>query len=121
MEVQQKCFLSLDRMETRNPDLIARVIYLTIEQGGRRTPAGNGHRPQTKFEGLRGITPAEQVFTDEREYILPGDSAEAKITLVSKDAFKGELYAGQMFEFFDNEKPVGTGTILKVLNSELAR
>jgi translation elongation factor EF-Tu-like GTPase len=108
-------------METRNPDLIARVIYLTIDQGGRRTPAGSGHRPQTKFEGLMGITPAEQIFTDEREYILPGDSAEAEITLVSKDAFRRSLYAGQMFEFFDNDKLIGTGTILRVLNSELSR
>lgn len=108
-------------METRNPDLLARVIYLSIEQGGRRTPAGNGHRPQTKFEGSGKTTPAEQVFTDEREYILPGDSAEAEITLVAKEAFKGELYAGQIFEFFDNDKLIGTGTILKVLNGELAR
>ena len=120
-DAAEKNVHTFSMMETRNPDLVARVIYLTIEQGGRRTPAGNGHRPQTKFEGLRGLTPAEQIFTDKREYILPGDAAEAEITLVTKDQFRRSLYAGQMFEFFDNDKLIGTGTILKVLNGELSR
>lgn len=105
----------------KKPDLIARVAYYTAEQGGRRTPAVTGHRPQTKFEGASATTPAEQVFADEMEYILPGGSAQAEITLVSKAAFAASLYEGQMFEFFDGEKPIGSGTVLKVLNPELKR
>lgn len=104
---------------TRTPDLIARVTYLTTEKGGRRTPAGTGHRPHTKFDGNSNITPAEQVFEDEREYILPGESSGAEITLVSREKFGKSIYAGQAFEFFDGDKLIGTGTVLQVLNKEL--
>jgi translation elongation factor EF-Tu-like GTPase len=104
---------------TRDPDLIARITYLTIAQGGRRTPAGTGHRPHTRFEGRNDIIPVEQVFADEKELILPGDSSDAELTLVNKEKFLKSLYAGQTFEFFDGDRLIGTGTILKVLNKDL--
>jgi translation elongation factor EF-Tu-like GTPase len=104
---------------TRNPDLIARLTYFSIADGGRRTPAGSGHRPHTKFEGRTDTVPVEQVFADDKELMLPGESSEAEMTIIAKDKFLGSLYAGQTFEFFDGERMIGTGTILKVLNEEL--
>ena len=104
---------------TRNPDFIARLNYLTIAQGGRRTPAGTGHRPHTRFEGRNDTITVEQVFADDREYILPGESTEAEMTVIVKEKLGKSLYAGQTFEFFDGEKLVGTGTVLKVLNPSL--
>lgn len=101
-----------------NPDFIARITYFTIDQGGRRTPAVSGSRPQTRFEGRHETTPAEQVFA-EKDHILPGESAEAAITIINKDRFFKSLYAGQTFEFFEGDRIVGTGTILKLLNREL--
>lgn len=104
---------------TRNPDFIARITYFTIAQGGRRTPAGTGHRPHTRFEGRTDLGPVEQVFAGEKELVLPGESTEAEMTLVSKERYLRSLYAGQTFEFFDGDRMIGTGTILKVLNKDL--
>lgn len=101
-----------------NPDFIARITYFSIEQGGRRTPAVTGSRPQTRFEGRNEITPAEQVFAD-KDHILPGESAEAAVTIIIKDRFLKSLYAGQTFEFLEGDRIIGTGTILKLLNREL--
>lgn len=104
---------------TKTPDLVARITYLTIAEGGRRTPAGTGHRPHTRFEGRTDLSPVEQVFADEKELILPGESTEAEMTLVSKEKFLKSLYPGQTFEFYDGDRMIGTGTILRVLNKEL--
>ena len=102
-----------------DPDFIARLTYLAIEQGGRRTPAGTGHRPHTRFDGANDLVTIEQVFAEEKEFILPGESLEAEMTVIAKERFTGKLYAGLTFEFFDGDKLIGSGTVLKVLNPKL--
>ena len=54
-------------------DFIATLTYKTTEQGGRKTPAKSGYRPQVKFDFEEMETSGQQTFID-RELVFPGDT-----------------------------------------------
>jgi translation elongation factor EF-Tu-like GTPase len=58
-------------MNRRSPDFVATLIYRTTEEGGRRTPAKSGYRPQVKFDFVEMQTSGQQVFMD-KEWVYPG-------------------------------------------------
>lgn len=100
------------------PDFIARLFYLTTEQGGRKTPAFNGYRPHIEFGHKEFITSGQQVFLN-KEQANPGEEVEAEITILSKDKFKKELKIGIIFKFCEGSRIVGFGEIIQILNKEL--
>jgi translation elongation factor EF-Tu-like GTPase len=92
--------------------------YRTTEEGGRTTPARSGYRPQLKFSFEEIQTSAQQVFVD-KEAVYPGDTVKAEITMTSPAIFIGRLVCGEVFEFREGARIIGTGQIIEILDTEL--
>lgn len=101
-------------------DFIAELQYLTSEQGGRKTPANSGYRPQVKFDFAEMQTSGQQTFID-RETVYPGDNVEAKIKILSPDYFADCLTVGMDFEFSEGATLIGTGRIKYIVNDKLEK
>jgi len=70
----------------KSPDLIAELYYRTPEEGGRKTTAFSGYRPQIKFSFSEMQTSGQQKFigTDKAG---PGDTVKAEIAILSPNFF----------------------------------
>lgn len=106
------------QVDKSNADFIATLTYLTAEQGGRKTPAFSGYRPQVKFEFAEMQTSGQQTFID-RQIVYPGDTVEAEIKIISVDYFAGQLKEKMSFEFREGSTVIGTGQIKHILNDKL--
>lgn len=102
----------------REPDFIAKLHYYTTEQGGRKTPANSGYRPQVKFDFSDFQTSGQQKFIG-TDMVYPGETITAQITILSPSFFQNKLSVGLGFEFREGHKVIGTGKILEILNKEL--
>lgn len=101
-----------------NPHFLALLTYLPAEEGGRTIPALSGYRPALKFPFETGLFTGAQKFVD-TELAFPGDVINAEITMLNAAHFKGKLYEGLDFDFFEGEKLIGHGIIKKILDAEL--
>jgi anti-sigma28 factor (negative regulator of flagellin synthesis) len=108
----------IDKINKGEPDFLARVSYLTTEQGGRKGHATSGYRPQVKFDGRKELTSCEQLFID-KDKVFPGESVTAEIRILGTDFFKNYLFVGQHFEIAEASHLVGHGEILQVVNPNL--
>ena len=103
------------------PDFIALLKYKTTEAGGRKTPAKSSYRPLVEFPGLKPLTSGEQIFID-KEFVNPGDTVKAQITILSVEAYAFKLYVGQQFSFCESlDRTLGTGEILEIVNKDLEK
>ena len=101
-------------------DFLASVYYRTPEQGGRKTPAHSGYRPQVKFDFEEMQTSGQQTFID-KELVYPGESVKARIKILSVDYFSNCLTEGMDFEFREGANIIGTGKILEIINPKLKK
>jgi translation elongation factor EF-Tu-like GTPase len=102
----------IDKVNKGEPDFIARVTYLTTEQGGRIGYAASGYRPHVKFDGRKELTSGEQLFID-KDKVFPGETVTAEIRILGTDFFKNYLFVGQHFEVAEASHLVDTGKSLK--------
>jgi hypothetical protein len=112
--------VNIDKVNKGEPDFIARVTYLTTQEGGRTAYAASGYRPHVKFEGRKELTSGEQLFI-EKEKVFPGETATAEIRIVTPHFFKNYLFVGQPFEFGEGPRVIGHGEVLEIINRELQR
>ena len=110
------------RYEQQNSkaDFIAELTFRSTEEGGRRTPARSGYRPQVKFIFDDMQTSGEQTYID-RDWVFPGDSVTATIRIIAVEHFQNKLTSGLTFEFREASTVIGTGRILHILNPKLKR
>ena len=108
----------IDKVNKGEPDFLAKVVYLTTEQGGRKGYATSGYRPHVKFDGRKELTSSEQLFID-KDKVFPGESVTAEIRILGTDFFKNYLFVGQNFEVAEASHLVGYGKILEVVNPNL--
>lgn len=101
-------------------DFIAELQYLTTEQGGRKTPACSGYRPQTKFDFDAMQTSGQQTFI-EREMVFPGETVNAEIKIIAVEHFAHKLKEGMTFQFLEGSTLVGTGKIKLIINDKLKK
>ena len=101
-------------------DFIAYLKYKTTEEGGRMTAAKSGYRPQISFDFEKSTSSGRQIFIN-KEWVFPGESIEAEITLLSPQIFEKKLYEGLEFKFIEGSKTIGTGEILKIENKNLKK
>ena len=106
--------------EFNKVDFVAELQYLTTEQGGRKTPANSGYRPQVKFDFTEMQTSGQQTFID-KETVYPGDKVDAKIKILSPDYFADSLTEGMNFEFREGATVIGTGQIKYIVNDKLEK
>lgn len=112
--------LSYYNDEFNKVDFIAELQYLTTEQGGRKTPANSGYRPQVKFNFAEMQTSGQQIFID-KETVYPGEKVDAKIKILSPDYFADCLTEGMNFEFREGLTLIGTGQIKYIVNDKLEK
>ena len=97
------------------PNIVAEIYYLTSEEGGRETPCTNGYRPQFKISEMEIQTSASQQFI-EKEWVKPGETVTAEITLLEPLMFKEFLHQGTEFELKEGAITVARGKILEILS-----
>jgi len=102
----------------KQADFIAELKYFSSEDGGRKTPAFSGYRPQIKFEFTEMQTSGEQTFLN-KEIVYPGDTVKASIKILSIDYFSHKLSEGLTFEFREGSRIIGTGVIIEIINDRL--
>lgn len=113
-------FLNYYNDEFKKVDFIAELQYLTTKQGGRKTPANSGYRPQVKFDFTEMQTSGQQTFID-KVTVYPGDKVDAKIKILSPDYFADCLTEGMNFEFREGATVIGTGQIRYIVNDKLEK
>jgi len=86
-----------------------RVYILTKEEGGRHTPFFKGYRPQFYFRTTDVTGVAE--LPEGTEMVMPGDSAELKVKLITPIAME----KGLRFAIREGGKTVGAGTISNII------
>jgi translation elongation factor EF-Tu-like GTPase len=96
-------------------DFIAILKYRTAEEGGRKTAAHSGYRPDIKFPFDKMLTCGFQNFIGQ-EKVFPGESVKAEIKITATEYFKGQLFENLEFEFREGSKIIGTGKILEIVN-----
>lgn len=99
-------------MPTYPPDIGAGIRFLTTEDGGRRTPARSGYRPQFHYDGQAWA--AHQEYPDV-EWVHPGENARTFLWFFSPDAHVGRIHVGMEFEVREGAQLVGRGRITKIL------
>ena len=92
---------------------VALLTYVSEKDGGRKTPASSGYRPTIKFTYIDGEFSGVQHFID-TDLVFAGDTVSAEITLINTDNFKGKLYVGLDFEFFEGPILIGNGIITQI-------
>lgn len=93
---------------------IAQLTCRITEQGGRKTPAKSGYKPQVAFEFTEMQTSGQKIFLD-KEIVYPGDTVKEEITDLTPDTLKGKIKVGMTYEFQEGATDIGTGKILEIL------
>ncbi len=106
--------------EYRKVDFIAEINYLETENGGRKSKANSGYRPQVKFDFTENTSSGFQTFID-KEYVNPGEKVKAKIKVVSPSFFDKQLYEGIEFKFIEGNQVIGNGKIIEIINNNLEK
>lgn len=102
------------------PDFIAKVTYKTTDEGGRKTPAANGYRPQVKFPFSEQMTSGMQNFIG-KEMVYPGEMVVTEIQMLSPNLFEQKLKTGMPFQLREGRRVVATGIVLKIINDDLRK
>jgi len=103
-----------------NTDFIAILNYHTSENGGRKTPAFSGYRPQVKFDFDPSQTSGHQTFID-KTVVYPGETVTAAIRIIGVEYFAGRLDEDMLFDFREGSRIIGIGRIIQIINHALRR
>lgn len=93
---------------------LASIYVLTTEEGGRKTPFGEGYKPQLFFR-TSDITAdfsfPEGEGVDHSRMVMPGDNVEMVGTLIKL----APLELNQRFNIREGGKTVGTGMVTRII------
>ena len=94
---------------TPHTKFMGKVYVLTKEEGGRHTPFFNGYRPQFYFRttDVTGVA----TLPEGTEMVMPGDSVELAIDLITPIAMDKEL----RFAIREGGRTVGAGVVTKIV------
>ena len=97
------------------PDIEVQITFLSTEEGGRRTPARTGYRPQFYYDGKDWD--AIHTYPD-NELVHPGQSVRAFLTFLSPEYHVGKLWPGKIFQCREGQRVVANGVVLKIVELE---
>ena len=86
-----------------------KVVVLTKEEGGRHSPFFSGYRPQFYFR-TTDVT-GSVTLPEGREMVVPGDSVELNVELVSKVA----MDKGLKFAIREGGRTIGAGVVNEII------
>ncbi len=87
----------------------AHLVVLSKEEGGRHSPFFNGYRPQFYFR-TTDVT-GTITLPAGREMVMPGDTVDVVVDLISKIAMTNEL----KFSVREGGRTVGAGVITEII------
>lgn len=93
-------------------DIEAEIYFLTTEEGGRKTPAYSGYRPQFYYDGHDWDAIQDYDVTE----VYPGQTVIARLTFLSPPFHLEKLYVGKGFLVREGQKTVAKGKITKILD-----
>jgi translation elongation factor EF-Tu-like GTPase len=96
-------------------DIEVEMTFLTPEEGGRRTPAFSGYRPQFYFDGIDTDALHTYIGT---EQVLPGQTVRAYLSFFAPDRQVGRVHTGLEFLIREGSRTVARGRVLQVLELE---
>jgi len=105
---------------TNSVDFMAKIDYISTNNGGRKSFAVSGYRPQIKFPFSEMMTTGEQSFIGQ-ESVEPGQTVNANIKLLSPDFYKNKLEVGMSFKVVEGKQIVANGILIKIFNEDLLR
>ena len=94
---------------TPHTEFEAQVYALTKEEGGRHKPFFKGYKPQFYIR-TTDVT-GEVELPEGTEMIMPGDTANLKIKLITPIALEEK----QRFAIREGGKTVGAGAVTKII------
>jgi elongation factor Tu len=94
---------------TPHTEFEAEIYALTKDEGGRHTPFSKGYKPQFYFR-TTDVT-GEVILPEGTELVMPGDTINAKVTLIAPIAMDD----GLRFAIREGGKTVGAGVVTKIL------
>jgi hypothetical protein len=97
------------------PHIEAEVTFLKPEEGGRKSPAFSGYRPQFYYEGHDWD--AEHMYPDV-EKVNPGETTRALLTFISPEFHRNRVHPGMAFEIREGTRVVGRGKVTRLLSVE---
>ncbi len=93
-------------------DIEAEIYFLTTEEGGRKSYALNGYRPQFFYYGKDWDAPHEY---PDVEKVNPGDTVRAFLGFLSPQEHVNKIHVGMEFLIREGSKTVGRGVVIKIL------
>ena len=96
-------------------DVEATITFLPTEQGGRKSPAYKGYRPQFYYDGGDWLAGYEFPGV---ESINPGDTLHAYIVFGVPRQHVGKLHVGKPFLLREGQHIVAYGVITAILQLE---
>jgi len=96
-------------------DIEAKIYFLTYEEGGRKSPAYQGYRPQFYYD--ERDWDASQSYPDV-EKANPGETVRTYLGFMSPKEHVGKVHVGMEFLIREGAQTVGKGTVTKILELE---
>lgn len=108
-EIERGMVLAKTGSITPHKKFEGKVYILSKDEGGRHTPFFNGYRPQFYFRttDVTGVA----TLPEGTEMVMPGDSVQLKIDLISEIAME----EGLKFAIREGGRTVGAGFVTKII------
>jgi translation elongation factor EF-Tu-like GTPase len=100
---------------TYPPDIEAEITFVPTEQGGRKTLAFSGYRPQFYYD--EHDWDAEHEYPDV-ESVAPGQTVRALLRFLSPEMHVGRMHPGTEFQVREGARVVAHGRVTKILHLE---
>lgn len=96
-------------------DIEVVMTFLRTEDGGRRSPAFTGYRPQFYYQSEDWDAIHTYIGF---ERVNPGDTVTAQLRFLSPQNHVGRLCVGTEFHIREGKRTVATGHVTKILHLE---
>jgi translation elongation factor EF-Tu-like GTPase len=97
------------------PDIEAEITFVPTEQGGRKSLAFSGYRPQFYYDGHDWDALHEY---PDVESVSPGQTVRTLLRFLSPERHLGRVHPVMEFQIREGARVVGHGRVTKILNLE---
>ena len=95
------------------PDIEAEITFVPTEEGGRKTPALSGYRPQFYVGGFDYDADQEYPYV---QSVAPGETARAYLRFSSPYYIVSEVFSGMEFQVREGSRVVARGRVTNILH-----
>lgn len=99
------------------PHFTAQLTFFPDIPGQQQTPVSSGHRLRLRLSSAKREVVAIVNLADVA-LVYPGDTVVAAITLIDAPEIAAQVYAGEDFEHYTNDRQTGQGVVTQILKSK---